>query len=237
LDLNYIDDFSVLLSLFPTFIFREVNNSESSNQLTSEPASIDISSKEESIEMKEIIIYTNSYEDKERILTENKGKAGIYLWTHKESGKKYVGSAVYLSKRLEYYYKISYISNKNKGNSYIYNAIISLDYSAFSLSIIEYIDISHLSKDEAKTLILEREQYYLDLLEPAYNILKLAGSSLGYKHLEETIAKIQAAKSGKTHSPETIAKIQAANGTTVYVYSKGLGPLAESGAPALDKST
>jgi group I intron endonuclease len=34
---------------------------------------------------------------------------------------------------------------------------------------------------------VEKEQLYLDLLEPEYNILETAGSSLGYKHSEETL--------------------------------------------------
>jgi hypothetical protein len=87
LELINMDNFSVSLSLFPAFIFRKdgPNNSESSNQLTSEPAPEDSSLKEKSSVIKETIIYTNSYEDKERILTDNKGKAGVYLWTHKQS--------------------------------------------------------------------------------------------------------------------------------------------------------
>jgi hypothetical protein len=53
---------------------------------------------------------------------------------------------------------------------------------------LEYIDVSNLPKEEARKLILEREQYYLDLLKPEYNILKVAGSSLGFKHSEESRA-------------------------------------------------
>jgi len=33
------------------------------------------------------IVYNNADTDKLRILTDNKSKAGIYLWTHIESGK------------------------------------------------------------------------------------------------------------------------------------------------------
>jgi group I intron endonuclease len=36
------------------------------------------------------------------------------------------------------------------------------------------------------------EQYYIDFLKPEYNILKIAGSSLGYTHTEETLAKFKA---------------------------------------------
>lgn len=42
----------------------------------------------------------------------------------------------------------------------------------------------------------------MDLLKPEYNILKIAGSSLGFKHTEETMAILK----GRKHSPEIIAK-------------------------------
>src|SRR5690349_16541872 len=47
-----------------------------------------------------VIIYSNAETDKLQILKDNKGKAGIYQWTHIESGKTYIGSAVDLSRRL-----------------------------------------------------------------------------------------------------------------------------------------
>jgi group I intron endonuclease len=43
-------------------------------------------------------------------------------------------------------------------------------------------------------LLIEREQYYLDTLEPKYNILKIAGSSLGYKHSLKTLLKFKKRK-------------------------------------------
>ena len=49
---------------------------------------------------------------------------------------------------------------------YICNAIITHTHSAFSLFIFEYINIENLSKEDARKLILSREQYYLDTLEP-----------------------------------------------------------------------
>lgn len=39
--------------------------------------------------------------------------------------------------------------------------------------------------------VIEREQYYLDTLKPEYNILKIAGSTLGYTHTEETREKLR----------------------------------------------
>lgn len=171
-----------------------------------------------------IMIYENVETDKSKVLSDNVGKAGIYLWTHKGSSKKYVGSAVDLSKRLKDYYS-SYELKQMR--NYISNALISHGHPAFSLSILEIIDISGKSKEEARKLILEREQYYLDLIfskdeSNTYNILKVAGSSLGFKHSEETKALMRKPKSegtrilmsgaqkGKTHSAETKALMSVA---------------------------
>jgi group I intron endonuclease len=155
-----------------------------------------------------ITVYPNIETCKDRILSENKGKAGIYQWIHKESGKSYIGSAVDLSNRFRKYFSKSYLNN-NK-SMYINNALLHHGYSAFSLSILEYLDISGLSKDESKKLILSREQHYIDSLSPEYNILKVAGSSLGYIHTKETLIKMSEVKIGKTLSEETKALLSKA---------------------------
>jgi group I intron endonuclease len=46
---------------------------------------------------------------------------------------------------------------------------------------------------------LKLEQYYLDLYKPAYNILKIAGSSFGLKHKPTTIEKLQKLHKDKLH--------------------------------------
>jgi group I intron endonuclease len=157
------------------------------------------------------VVYNNPEEEKLIILADTNNKAGIYIWTHLDSSKKYVGSSVNLSRRLSYYFSKNIIRyNKSK----IYNALLSHGYSAFSLTILEYIDIKDLPKDEAKKLIIEREQYYIDNILPEYNILKTAGSLLGFKHLDDTLIKFKKAKGnennpmfGKSHSLETKLKM------------------------------
>ncbi len=54
-------------------------------------------------------------------------------------------------------------------------------YSQFSVEIIEYCEPSE---------VLKKEQYYLDLLKPKYNILKIAGSFVGFKHSTEIKEKL-----------------------------------------------
>ena len=113
------------------------------------------------------------------------------MWTHKESGKIYVGSAFDLFKRLRKYYSSSYLK---EADYYISRALLHYSHLAFSLSIIEYIDISHLSKEDAPKLILEREQYYLDCIflgneSNTYNIKPTAGSRLGSTQSAESFNK------------------------------------------------
>jgi hypothetical protein len=81
-----------------------------------------------------IMIY-NAEIDKAKILSDNKGKTGIYLWRHNESGKIYIGSALDLNKRLRNYCSKSYL-NRHKC-MHIYNALLFHGYSTFSLNIIE----------------------------------------------------------------------------------------------------
>jgi group I intron endonuclease len=136
------------------------------------------------------------------------------MWTHIESGKIYIGSAIDLSKRFSQYYSKSYLK-RNK--SYINNALSLHGFSSFSLTILEYVEITNLSKDKAKKLILEREQHYFHTILPEYNIQKIAGSSLGQTRSEETKALMSLAQRsinrtgednpmfGQTHTPEARA--------------------------------
>lgn len=153
------------------------------------------------IKLNKLFMSTNSklninpvkfYEDAEKlksqILLENKNKSGIYKWENKISGEFYIGSAVDLNKRMSEYYRQSYITHPSRSKSIICYALVKYGYSNFNLSILEYCN---------KDLVITREQYYLDLLNPPYNILKYAYSSEGYKHTLEAIKKISLAKKGK----------------------------------------
>lgn len=64
----------------------------------------------------------------------------------------------------------------------ITDALLKYGHKYFILDILEYCDTTNL---------IEREQLYLYLLIPEYNILKFAYSVLGYKHTQETIAKLK----------------------------------------------
>ena len=50
--------------------------------------------------------YENPDLEKESILSDNKGKSGIYCWVNKINGKFYIGSASNLGIRLRRYYSL-----------------------------------------------------------------------------------------------------------------------------------
>lgn len=61
----------------------------------------------------------------------------------------------------------------------IHNALLKYGLQNFTLEILEYCE-------ENKNLI-KREQYFFNEFKPEYNILQVAGSSLGFKHSKETL--------------------------------------------------
>jgi len=70
---------------------------------------------------------------------------------------------------------------------HINRALLKYGYSAFSLLILEYCDLLSVTK---------REQYYIDLLCPEYNLNQIAGSRFGSKHSEETRQKMSENRKG-----------------------------------------
>ena len=143
--------------------------------------------------LKPAVIYLNADINKKEIFKENNKKSGVYRWTNLNTGFSYVGSSVNLSKRFTSYYSYSFLA---KNNMIIYKALLKYGYSNFKLEILEYC---------APKECIEREQYYLDSLKPEYNIFKIAGSSLGHKHTEETLAKFKERK----FSPDHLKKLKA----------------------------
>ena len=102
-------------------------------------------------------------------------------------------SAVNLTNRLNKYFSPRFLEKEIlKYRSRINNSLLNYGYNKFSLDILEYYEPS---------VLIKREQYYLDILKPEYNILKITGSRLGCKHSLEIIINIKLAIKGRTLSP------------------------------------
>ena len=125
--------------------------------------------------------------NKNIILTENKNESGVYRWVNTLNNNTYVGSGLSLSKRVGNYYNKSEL---NRNPRPIHAALLKYGYENFNLEILEYC--------KADELIV-REQYYLDLLIPEYNVLTRAYSLLGFKHSPENIAKFKLKKISQEH--------------------------------------
>lgn len=88
------------------------------------------------------------------------------------------------------YFSVAYITNPRRDKTAIYSALIKYGYSNFKLDILE-----HTSPNKS----IEREQYYMDLLSPEYNLLKIAGSGLGYKHSDSSKLMMSENRKGEKH--------------------------------------
>ena len=137
------------------------------------------------IEINVIKLYENATLRKQ-IIDENKNKSGIYLLTNLLNKDQYVGQSIDLGKRFTKYFTLSYIKNRN--TLVISRALIKYGYANFSISILEYCD---------KDILNEKEQHYMDIIKPVYNTLKIAGSSSGYKHSQESKDKRSLSLKGK----------------------------------------
>lgn len=86
----------------------------------------------------------------------------------------------------------------------INKALLKYGHENFSLTILAYCDIE---------AVIEREQSYFDTLNPEYNVLPLAGSSVSYLHSAESKLKMSEARTGipgNPHSEESKAKLSQA---------------------------
>lgn len=184
-----------------------------------------------------VVTYTDAFLDKSVILKGSKNKAGIYRWVNKVNGNTYIGSSVNLARRLRVYYDFSYLSVRIKSSkSLIYSAILKHGYSNFQLEILEYC-----TKENA----ISREQYFIDLCKPEYNLNPVAGSRLGSTYSEESRLKMSNSAKGRKHTEQSKSLLSLAKkginnpnfGKTRSKETKALISLARLGKSFLLEST
>lgn len=124
---------------------------------------------------------------KEEIRAELKQKSGIYFIVNKITHNLYVGSAI----KNKLFSRFMNHLNYHIGSKIVARSVKKYGLSNFIYGIFEYVEPNN-SKLGYQTL-WELETSYITLLSPKYNILPEAGTSLGYKHNEESIAKMKTA--------------------------------------------
>jgi group I intron endonuclease len=126
-----------------------------------------------------------------KIQKDNRQKAGIFIVVNNVNGNFYVGSAI--TNRINTRFR-NHCIHLRGSNRPLLRAINRYGIQNFSFHILEYfkgivhkedLNLNHLK-------LLERETFFINSLKPIYNILIIAGSSLGFKHTEQTRNKMKA---------------------------------------------
>uniref|UniRef100_UPI002113C4C4 hypothetical protein n=1 Tax=Aspergillus sclerotioniger TaxID=319627 RepID=UPI002113C4C4 len=129
-----------------------------------------------------VLYFENVKQKKKYIYNQLRNKSGVYLFINNITKDLYVGSSLNLSKRMTSHF---FHANSSKAtNIIITRAMKKYKLSNFSLGILEFCKPDIM-------ICLDLEQKWIDYLKPKYNILKIAGSSSGYRHTIETIAKLK----------------------------------------------
>lgn len=103
---------------------------------------------------------------------------GVYKITNTLNGHCYIGSSATIEQRLKRHY---YDLVKNIHRSiYLQRAFNKYGKTVFELEVLE---------ECTKDVLIEREQFWMDKELPIYNMSKVAGSCLGYKHTQESTEK------------------------------------------------
>lgn len=112
--------------------------------------------------------------------------SGIYKITNLINGKFYIGSTNNIARR-----KREHLSRGvPKGNSIIKAAILKYGRNNFDISILEECPVE---------ILITREQYYMDLLKPEYNIRKEANSNRGMILPERQIQHLRTVNIGRKY--------------------------------------
>lgn len=118
-------------------------------------------------------------------------KSGIYKILNKVNDKFYIGSSNnLLHRKSTHFYDLR--NNKHR-NIHLQRSYNKYNEDDFEFSIIEECEVDDLIK---------REQYYIDNLNPHFNILKIAGSSLGIKRPDQS-TRIQKFNKNRQITSET----------------------------------
>jgi group I intron endonuclease len=124
-----------------------------------------------------------------------------------QPSKFYIGSAVWFRRRRNSHR--SRLAANTHHNPILQNHVNKYGLEDLLFEIVELVD--------SDDVLLDREQFYLDTLNPPFNICHIAGNTLGTKRSPATCKLLSELKKGNTHnvgrklSAEHKASIQKAN--------------------------
>jgi group I intron endonuclease len=110
---------------------------------------------------------------------------GIYKIKSNINNNFYIGSAIDFNKRSKEH--INRLKNNKHENPRLQNHVNKYGITDLQFSILEVV----MFKED----LIKREQFYINLLNPEFNICKIAGSHLGIKYSEDAKLKMRKPKS------------------------------------------
>lgn len=125
---------------------------------------------------------------------------GIYRITHTPTGRDYIGSARRVRSRMRRH-RLELRVGKHT-NEHLQRAWAKYGEAQFECALVESVE--HVAD------LLTREQFHIDARNPAFNLCRKAGSSLGIKRRPETVEKIRRANTGRKATAEAKANLSAA---------------------------
>ncbi len=132
-------------------------------------------------------------------------QSGIYAFTNKLNGKRYVGSAINLRRR--YKKHLSQLNNGNHHSAKFQHAWAKYGAEQFEFIVLELV--------EDPSALIGREQFWIDSYDAfgaaGYNMCPKAGSILGVKRSQATIKKMRASGLKYVASDATREKLRIAN--------------------------
>ena len=178
IDSNDIDDLTLIYKLNKLPTPKAPNPKKGKNKIIFEKLN-NIQAEAKFIDLKE---------SKSDILLNIKDKSGVYMFFNLINGDYYIGSSINLARRFRVH-----LNSVDSVKLPLPLAINKYGPNNFVFLILKFCD-------KKEDICLGFEQHYLDLYKPKYNILKIAGSSQGFKHSPETLAKLKNIHASKLHS-------------------------------------
>lgn len=124
---------------------------------------------------------------------------GIYCIVNMKDQSFYVGSAKSLKDRKHRHFLD--LRADNHKNAHLQRAYNRDGLKSFRFCILEHVE--HVEN------LISREQYYIDTLDPRYNIARTAGSNLGMTCSDETKSKMSTARRSHPKMLEQMEKLNA----------------------------
>lgn len=137
-----------------------------------------------------------------------KGKCGIYMLVNLENGKRYVGSSTNIYNRLHEH--IHNLNSNKAHNKHLQSSWNKYGQECFMYAILEYCD---------ESVRFEREQYYIDCLEPEYNLTLNVIANFGHNVTDDIKMKISKSLKQKYASGEISAYRQNHAWKKTYIYN------------------